>query len=164
MELTEIQKGFLDKVCGDRSNWTLNSDGEIDVRYNISVDCNGILKILGCKSLEDFGIQFGKVSGDFRIGSNDLTSLNGIPRKFDNEYLNEEYHIIPDWRIYIEDNNLTNYFKNLKEGDFPHWDKIYWGDVIREYPVMINTAKRYLEEFMLIHYLNFYPLTKLYLE
>ncbi len=164
MELTEIQKGFLDSVCGGRSNWTLNSDGEIDVRYNIDVDCNGILKILGCKSLEDFGIQFGTVSGNFRIGSNDLTSLNGIPRKFYDGYLKDGHYFIPDWRIYIDDNNLTNYFKNLKEDDFKHWDKIYWGGILEEYPLMINIAKKHLDEIMITYYLNLYPLTKLYLE
>ena len=157
MELTSLQKLILDKSCDGRDYWTLNENGEIDVNGN--VDLNDILKDVKCKSLIELGLQFGEVRGNFRMANNNLTSLDGIPKviKYDSEYA--PYYP----RISISGNNLTNYFKNIKEEDFPHWDKLYWDSVLTEYPFLVNRMMEVedIEDSKFL--INLHPQTKLYL-
>ena len=53
-------------------NYTINSDGTIDVDGEV---------YLNCKVLSKIPFKFGKVTGHFDIGSNKLTSLEGSPRE-----------------------------------------------------------------------------------
>jgi len=161
MKLTTTQKGFLDNVCGGRKGWTLNKNGEIDVPH--TVWCDDVLRMFNVKSLEEFGIQFGEVRGDFRICNNNLTSLNGTPRKLINQYKDTEFYFGDhDPIIYTSGNNLTDYFKSIKEDEFPLWENLHWGAVSEEYPFLINIGKKYMDRDDLKYILRDYPSTKLY--
>jgi hypothetical protein len=143
MKLTQEQIEFLNGVCYGKilgQKWTLNSDGEVDV--DGTVDMTNM-------HLTEIPVKFGSVGEGFICSFNNLTSLNGYPTKINGKFG-------------FEENNLTNYFKSIKEEDFPHWDKLYWGDVLREYPFLINTIHKYSTNGDLELYLSLYPLTKLY--
>ena len=69
--LTDEQRKFLDEYT--RGTWSVNSEGLVDVEG--SFYCYG-------QELEDFlGIRFGKVSGNFFCGDNQLRTLEGSPRE-----------------------------------------------------------------------------------
>jgi hypothetical protein len=147
--LTEEQIKFLNEVC--RGSY-LFVDGKVDVYGDVyMVDMN----------LTEIPVKFGLVraiydiegraGGQFRCSNNKLTTLKNCP----------------DWvdeGISIWGNPLNDYFKNIKEGDFPLWDKLYWGDVLEEYPFLINHCKKYntFKNINISHFLDYYPLTKLY--
>ncbi len=142
MKLTNEQMEFLDKVCYGRESWDLSSDGLVDVYGNVQMrDMN----------LTEIPVKFGRVDGWFSCSSNNLTSLNNLPK-----YIEDG--------LYIEDNPLHNYFKSIKEEDFPHWDKIYWFEVLKEYPFLINIFKKHSDRTRLKNCLRFYPFLKIYLE
>ena len=137
MELTKEQIEFLDRVCDGR--WELNSNGEVDVDGDVwANDMN----------LTEIPVKFGSVAW-FYCENNQLTSLKNCPNSINGSIL-------------IENNLLCDYFKNINEEDFPHWDKLYWVDVLKEYPFLINIGKNYLNN--LEYYLDIIPQTKLYLE
>ena len=140
MELTKEQIEFLDKVCD--GSWKLNSNGEVDVDGSVN---------MYYMNLTEIPVKFGNVKLHFRCSKNNLTTLKNCPN-----YVGDKFT--------LQYNNLTNYFKNIKEEDFPHWDKLFWGDVIREYPFLINIVKKYKTTSELGLYLGMYPQTKLYLE
>jgi hypothetical protein len=108
VELTEEQIKFLDIVCF--GVWVFNDKGEVDVEGNISIRKKGLTQI---------PVKFGRVSGDFSCSWNNLTTLKNCP-----DYVGEEF--------FIYSNNLTDYFKSIKEEDFPHWKNLEWLDVLRE--------------------------------
>jgi hypothetical protein len=92
-----------------------------------------------------------KVGGYFDCHNNHLTSLEFAPSKVGGDF-------------YCYQNHLTsNYFKNIKEEDFKHWDKLGWRWVIEEYPFLINIAKNYVNKEDFIGLIKEYPKTKLYL-
>jgi hypothetical protein len=69
--LTDEQREFLDK--NTRGTWSVNSEGLVDVEGSFYCYSQG---------LEDFsGIRFGKVSGNFWCGGNQLRTLDGSPRE-----------------------------------------------------------------------------------
>ncbi len=138
MKLTQEQIDFLDKVCRGRKNWTLNSDGEVDVAVAVNIR-GGITEI---------PVKFGRVEGEFSCSYNNLTALKNYPNFISGNF-------------YCYDNPLKEYFKNIKEEDFPHWDKLDWDVVLGEYPFLINIAKNYIDD-DLWGILNKYPQTKLY--
>ena len=140
MKLTEQQIEFLDRVCSGRDNWKLNSNGEVDVERDVDI-CH--------LNLTEIPIKFGRVGGDFWCYGNQLTSLEFAPK-------------IVGGKVYCSFNKLTNYFKNIKEEDFSHWDKLNWVVILQEYPFLINIGKKYIKD--LKGYLKEYPLTKIYLE
>ena len=165
MTLTKEQIEFLDKVCVG-CNWKLNSDGEVDV--DGAVDMRDM-------NLTEIPVKFGSV-GDFSAPRNNLTTLKNLPMSvggnlmlFKCSLTKLDYfpkHI--GGYIFLTDNNLTNYFKNIKEEDFPHWDKLNWCDVWRnileEYPFLINIGKKYTTKDALKVLLERFPQTKLYYE
>lgn len=53
-------------------NYTINSDGSIDVDGNVNLEYNELTKI---------PIKFNKVRGSFDCSSNNLTSLEGSPER-----------------------------------------------------------------------------------
>jgi hypothetical protein len=67
--MTEIE---VEKICKkyNITNWTLNPDGTVDV--NDSVYLSG-------QKLSKLPLKFGRVTGDFKCYSNQLTSLEGCP-------------------------------------------------------------------------------------
>jgi hypothetical protein len=71
-ELTKEQIQFLKKGTRKRKkNWSLNSEGKVDVEGNF--DCSR-------QDLTDFkGVKFGRVSGDFDCCNNSLATLEGAP-------------------------------------------------------------------------------------
>ena len=69
--LTDEQRKFLDKNTSGR--WSVNNEGLVDIKGGFY--CQG-------QGLEDFlGIRFGKVSGSFYCGGNQLRTLEGSPRE-----------------------------------------------------------------------------------
>jgi hypothetical protein len=67
MNRQEIEK-FLDKICV--TDYTISDD--------LTVDVNGRVT-LGNRTLAELPFQFGKVTGDFSCGYNQLTSLKNSP-------------------------------------------------------------------------------------
>jgi hypothetical protein len=160
MNLTKEQIRFLDNVCEDK--WKLNSKGVVDV--------DGHIEIYDMK-LTEIPVKFGRVNGYFNCGYNKLTTLKNCPDSVgswfscNNNNITsldciKESHI--EQSLFLGDNNLTDYFKNIKEEDFPYWKNLHWGDVIPEYPFLINIGKKYFKNDGLKYYLNEYPSTKLY--
>ncbi len=148
MKLTEEQIKFLDKVCygkkvGNLPNWKLNSNGEVDVDGNVDMKN---------KKLTEIPVKFGRVSGWIDCRFNYLTTLKNLP------------NYIGDESVHFFDNPLHNYFKSIKEEDFPHWDKLNWWVVLDEYPFLVNIGKKYMNRNDFNSYLNKYPQTKLYLD
>jgi hypothetical protein len=144
MQLTQEQIEFLNKVCGGRENgvkWRLTSDGEVDV-YGW-VDMRNM-------NLTEIPVKFGTVNERFNCGNNKLTTLKNCPNFIHN--LIEFYN-----------NPLTEYFKNIKEEDFPHWDKLRYTLTLDEYPFLINIISKYLGD-DLKWYVDNVPQTKLYLK
>jgi hypothetical protein len=160
MELTQEQIEFLNGVC--EGDWTLNSDGEVDVDGNVFI-MGEILKNPKIYSIKEIGIQFGTVKGGFSISDNNLTSLDGIPRKLIKKYTGTtlDQYQYPS-KLHISGNDLINYFKNIKEEDFPYWENLDWGDVLQEYPFLINIFKNYSDREDLEVCFEHIPLTKLY--
>ena len=162
MELTEEQIEFLDNVCDEmtltkylgndkfyevrcKSHWGLNSDGEVDVF--------GLVVLKKIKKSE-IPVKFGKVDGNFYCSYSNLTTLKNFPKI-----------ITPVEQLFdIRGNNLTDYFRNIKDENFPHWDKLVWGMVLLEYPFLVNIGKKYFDRSNLEFVLDCIPQTKLYLE
>jgi hypothetical protein len=141
MELTEDQIKFLNKVC--KGTWTLNENGEVDVEKSVYMDC---------ANLTEIPVKFGRVGGFFSCSDNKLTTLKNCPN-----YINSDFYCLG--------NNLTEYFKNIKESDFKFWDRLYWSDgILEEYPFLVNIGKKYFDRDALNLYLKKYPKLKLYLE
>lgn len=72
MKLFEIQnktKAWLDKMAVE--NYTINSDGTIDVDGNV---------VILRKNMRMIPVQFGEVSGNFDCSLSHLTSLKGSPK------------------------------------------------------------------------------------
>jgi hypothetical protein len=141
MNLTTEQIDFLNKVCRGRKNWTLGENGEIN--SEVAVNIRG--------GITEIPVKFGIVKGEFSCSYNNLTTLKNYP-------------VFISGNFYCYDNPLTDYFKNLKEEDFPHWGKFAWEDILREYPFLINIGMKYLDRGDLSYLLYRFPLTKLYLE
>ncbi len=135
MELTEEQINFLDKVCwGD---WTLNSNGEVDVRGSINMTN---------MNLTEIPVKFGRIYGSFYCSYTKLTTLQNTPNHLGGS----------SWFIGVE------YFKSIKEEDFDNWDNLWWDDMLRHFPNLINIAKKYIGIDSIKQYITKYPQTKLY--
>jgi len=143
MQLTQEQIEFLDKVCGGK--WTLNSNGEVDVDWYVD---------LSSKNLTKIPVKFGKVH-DFYIFNNSLTTLENYPNVIKNKNNSVYFYGNPP---------LSNYFKNIKEEDFKHWDKLDWDIALDEFPILIRFAKNYVSKEEFMNLINQYPKTKLYLK
>ena len=70
-ELTPEQEGFLNRYV--KGTWRINSEGLVDVEGDFDCARSGIKSLMG--------IRFGTVSGNFNCSSNQLTSLEGVPRE-----------------------------------------------------------------------------------
>ncbi len=150
MMLTSEQIDFLNEACKTLykitqfndvySEWTY-SNGKVDVEGNVNMSGFGLTEI---------PVKFGEVSGCFDCSYNNLTTLKNCP-----DNIGEDFS--------IEGNNLTEYFKNLKEEYLEIWgSKLDWDDVLREYPFLINIFKRNSYRLAVEKYLNKHPMTKLY--
>ena len=74
--LTDEQRKFLDRYI--RGTWSVNREGLVDVQGDFYCPRQG---------LEDFlGIRFGKVSGYFYCGGNQLRTLEGSPREVGSDF------------------------------------------------------------------------------
>jgi hypothetical protein len=161
MKLTKEQIEFLNKVCGGRDYW--------EIKFNrIDVDGNVVMKDM---NLTEIPVKFGRVKGCFSCGDNKLTTLKNCP-----DYIGSWFSCINNkltsldcikesyihQNFYFHSNNLTDYFKNIKEKDFPHWGNLYWDDVLPEYPFLINIAKKYFTKNDLKNIIDRCPSTKLY--
>jgi hypothetical protein len=161
MELTQKQKKFLDRLIID-GRWSLTSEGKIDVKGWVSIPDGKLTKL---------PVKFRRVDGGFNCSRNKLTSLEGCPDWVGRSFNCSENNLTslegcPDYvgtGFYCNYNNLKVYFKNIKEEDFKHWDKLDWGDVIKEYPFLINITKNYVDKEDFIELIKDYPKTKLYL-
>jgi hypothetical protein len=160
MELTEEQIKFLDKVCrGDmglnlttydmfkieNNGWTLNSDGEIDVANSLDFSDVDFTQY----DLSELNLKFGNCHLNVDLSGK---GLKEIPLIFK--------HI--NGFLFIEDNDLKDYFKNIKEEDFPYWNNLHWGITLEKYPFLINIAKKYSRKDDLKWYIINIPQTKLY--
>jgi hypothetical protein len=142
MELTKEQMRLLDILCLD-GKWELNENGEIDVDDSIWL-CHH-------KFGGEIPFKFNKIKRNFYCHNMKLTTLKNYPKSIGGGFT-------------IERNNLTEYFKSIKEEDFPHWDKLDWLDIIEEYPFLINICKNYVQVSRIKYILDNFPQTKLYLE
>ena len=63
----------ISKICDELGikNWTLNSEGLVDVDGDVN---------LNRKKLTKIPIRFGKVTGRFNCSDNNLNSLEGAPK------------------------------------------------------------------------------------
>ena len=159
MELSKEQIEFLDRVV--EGTWVINSNGEVDVDGDVFMDY---------RNLTEIPIKFGRVNGYFSCSENQLTTLKNSPTSvgedfwcsYNNLTSLEGCPISVDDDFYFYDNPLTNYFKNIKEEDFAHWDKLDWDWTLEEYPFLINIAKKYVKN--LKWWVDNYPQTKIYLK
>ncbi len=141
--LTPEQRVFLKTVCSKPNRWRVNKrTNRIDVDVNVN---------MFNMHLTEIPVKFGRVMGDFNCSCNNLTTLENFPT-----YVKGS--------LFLSMNNLTDYFKNLKEDDFKLWDKIVWMQVLKEYPFLINIGKKYYGRLNLEWQLKCYPHLKLYLE
>jgi hypothetical protein len=151
MELTEDQKVFLDAVCMYQGyhkqhlykKWVLSPEGKVDVNGYVS---------MGGMNLTEIPVKFGRVDGHFYCIGNNLTTLKNCP-----DYIGGTW-------FRFDNNPLSNYFRNIKEEDFPHWDNLDWYGVLREYPFLINIGVKYMAKDNWKLILNQFPHLKLYLE
>jgi len=144
MKLTQEQIEFLNVHC--KGKWTLNENGEVDVDGGVTIFENG---------LTDLPVKFGKVKETFFCYNVGITTM-------------EKYPTSVGGSLMCYTRNLTDYFKNIKEEDFPHWDKMNWLGLLDEYPFLINIGKKYapymMGQYDLNYVLNKFPQTKLYLK
>ena len=139
--LTPKQRIFLKTVCSKPNRWRVNKKtGMIDV------DCN--INMTNMK-LTEIPVKFGRVQGRFSCSYNNLTTLKNCP-------------IVVNFIFYCHNNKLTDYFKSIKEEDFPRI--IFWENVISEYPFLINRLKGNTDYYTFKIFIDTYPQTKLYLE
>jgi len=139
--LTKEQIEFLDKVCRGRKYWKLNSNGEVDV--------DGSVNMIEMQ-LTEIPVKFGRVGNTFDCSHNNLTTLKNYPTEI-------------GWIFSVHGNNLKDYFKSIKEEDFPHWYELNWFMCLSEYPFLINTLKNFFGGGdVLENFLNRVPQTKLY--
>ena len=75
---TESEVAEICKKYGIK-NWTLNSDGLVDVDGSVYLSYNVLTKI---------PLKFGEVTGDFKCDSNRLTSLEGAPHTVSHFFCN----------------------------------------------------------------------------
>jgi hypothetical protein len=167
MELTKEQIIFLDSVCVYSHNWTLNSDGEIDVTCR--VDMRNM-------KLTEIPVKFGKVNGWFNCENNKLTSMKNFPNHIENGNLQMSNNNISSFNHFplisrcgdtvmsISGNPLNDYLRNIKEDDFPYWKILNWYSTLKDFPFLINIGKKYFDRGHLNRYLNDSPLIKLYLK
>jgi len=165
MGLTKEQIEFLDKVC--KGKWTLNENGEVDVDGNVD--------IIQYKTLSKIPVKFGEVSGWFDCQETPLTTLENFPdiiginlniintkiKSFD--YF-PKIKNLNSYSVLTVNNIMGEYFKSIKEEDFPYWEILNWFYVLKEYPFLINITKKYFSNDGLRYYLDRHPLTKLYLK
>jgi hypothetical protein len=151
MKLTKKQIKFLDIVCFGK--WEVDDDGCICVR-------NGTVHFTNM-NLTEIPVKFKSVTissnepssiAYFDCSNNKLTTLKNCP------------DILGYGKIAFTGNPLNDYFKNIKEEDFPYWNNLYWGDVLREYPFLINIGKKYLPKDYVREILEEIPQMKIYLE
>ena len=71
---------IIDSICKmyGIENYTINSDGTVDVNGNVNLFTRGLTKL---------PLKFGYVSGGFRCGNNHLTSLEGAPKEVGGSFL-----------------------------------------------------------------------------
>ena len=164
MQLTKEQKEFLDRVVGGgRKNWTLNSEGKVDVDGWVSIH-NG--------DLTEIPVKFGRVTEFFSCSYNKLTSLENCPDYVGGDFSCSINHLTSlefapsevggEFSCY--NNPLKNYFKNIKEEDFKLWGNLNWWITIHQYPRLITIAKNYVSKKTFINLIKQYPKTKLYLK
>ena len=69
----------IDKICREYKirNYTINSDGSIDVDGNVDLYDKGLTKL---------PLKFNKVNGDFNCSYNKLTSLEGSPVEVNGDF------------------------------------------------------------------------------
>jgi hypothetical protein len=74
--MTEIE---VKKICKkyNITNWTLNPDGTVDVDGSV---------YLSGQRLSKLPLKFGRVTGDFKCYSNQLTSLEGCPTEIGGDF------------------------------------------------------------------------------
>jgi hypothetical protein len=73
INLSQEQINFLDKVCANKSVWTQDSEGKVNLSGEFDASNMNLSDLLG--------IEFGEIEGDFDISDNDLKSLKGCPKK-----------------------------------------------------------------------------------
>ena len=72
LKLFENFNDSIESICKEFNikNWTVNSDGTVDVKGNVCLDSKGLSKL---------PLKFGKVSGVFSCDNNYLKTLEGSP-------------------------------------------------------------------------------------
>ncbi len=147
--LTKEQIEFLDKVCFGSYIFT---NGKVDVYGSVDIKDMNLTEIPVKFGRVDFSYDSeGRNGGYFSCSYNNLTTLKNCPD-------------FVEYNFFCSDNNLTDYFKSIKEEDFNLWDNLDWRVVLKEYPFLINIGIKYLNKNDLETILSIHPLTKLYLK
>jgi hypothetical protein len=73
--MNEIEVAKICKKYNIR-NWTLNTDGTVDVDANVYL----------CNELSKLPLKFGRVTGNFYCHNNNLTSLEGCPTEIGGDF------------------------------------------------------------------------------
>ncbi len=144
MELTEEQKNFIYMVTLN-GNWSINENGDVDIDGSVWLSHSSLILI------GEILFKFNKIKGNFYCHNSELTTLKNFPNFISGG-------------ITLENNKLTDYFKSIKEENFPHWKNLSWGSILHEYPFLIDIGVKYLNKRDLKSILNNSPQTKLYLE
>ena len=112
---------YIDKICReyDIENYTINSDGTIDVNENVSFFNNRLIKI---------PLTFNKINGFFSCSYNQLISLEGSPTEVNGYFYCDNNKIksfeyaprIIRGDFVFECNNIKSfeYFPSYVKGDF----------------------------------------------
>lgn len=116
-----MTKEEIHRICKsfEIKNYTINSDGSIDVNGNVE---------LGVYKLDKIPLKFNNVSGYFNISYNNITSLEGCPKHIggifycNNNKLTSLEHF-PNKVVY--DIMLINNPLESLEGFYGDYDKLY---------------------------------------
>ena len=142
----------------DNFTITVNENGELNIKSVVSFEQTfgyvGNACSVNGKNLGKLPIKFGHVDGGIDLAGCGLTTLENLPKTMFGS-------------LHLYSNDLTDYFMNIKEEDFHLWENLGWYYIIKEYPFLINLAKKYNREDSLAplkRLINENPLTKLYLE
>jgi len=146
----------------DNFTITVNENGELNIKNVVTpeqtfgyyeVKSGNVCMIRG-ENLGKLPIKFGHVDGGIDLAGCGLTTLENLPKTMFGS-------------LHLYGNDLTDYFMSIKEDDFHLWENLYWYNIIKEYPFLINLAKKYnIEDSLapLKRLINENSLTKLYLE
>jgi hypothetical protein len=160
--LTQEQIEFINNIV----------DGVYYINDKNKLCCDDGIYLKDSNKYKKMEVEFEFVRWNFIIDNHTLTSTEGMPKFIGGDLLlnsnSLEKLVIPDdlkisGDFVIVGDTLKNYFSNVQEEDFKHWDKIKWFYILGTHPRLISIAKNYIPKDKFIELVERYPKTKLYL-